>query len=260
MVSTALVRSAFGALAPRQAQLAASRAVSILKRESTGPRPPVFRGHAMPRPTRRKLSLLILLGFLLPAHAAAGEKEEKGFAPLFDGKTFEGWEGNLDIFRIEDGAIVGGTLDERIPHNEFLCTEERFGDFELRLKFKLVGKGVNAGIQFRSERIPNHHEVKGYQADLGQKYWGALYDESRRRRILAGPDLEELFKVLKPDGWNEYTIRAEGKRIQLWINGHPTVDYTEKDEDIPQQGIIGLQIHGGPPSEAWYKDIRIKKL
>ena len=48
--------------------------------------------------------------------------EEEGFAPLFDGKTFAGWEGNLELFRIEDGAVVGGNLRDEIPRNEFLCT------------------------------------------------------------------------------------------------------------------------------------------
>lgn len=179
---------------------------------------------------------------------------------LFDGKTFEGWEGNLDHFRIEDGAIVGGTLKERIPRNEFLCTKKTYSDFELRLKVKLLGKGANAGIQFRTKRIPDHHEVIGYQADMGQGWWGSLYDESRRRRILAKADDEVIKKALKPDDWNDYRIRCEGKRIQLWINGKQTVDYTEKDEGIDTSGIIGLQIHGGPPSEAWYKQITLIDL
>ena len=65
--------------------------------------------------------------------------------------------------------------------------------------------------------------------------------------------------MLKRDDWNEYRILAVGKRIQLWINGLATVDYTEPDDAIPQRGIIGLQIHGGPPSEAWYKDITIEE-
>src|SRR5215208_7371950 len=108
--------------------------------------------------------------------------------PIFNGRTFDGWEGNLAIFRIEDGAIVGGTLKDKIARNEFLCTTKEYGDFELRLKFKVLGKGANAGVQFRTKRIPNHHEVIGYQADVGQNYWGALYDESRRKKVLAGPD------------------------------------------------------------------------
>jgi len=180
---------------------------------------------------------------------------------LFDGESFSGWEGNLDWFRIEDGAIVGGTLERRIPRNEFLCTEEEFGDFELTLKFKLLGKGANAGVQIRSRRIPNHHEVSGYQADLGDLFWGCLYDESRRNRVLAQPkDKKALMAALRKEDWNEYRIRCEGKRIRLWINGVETVDYTEPDESIEQRGVIGLQIHGGGPSEAWYKDVRIVEL
>jgi hypothetical protein len=185
--------------------------------------------------------------------------EEQG-EPLFDGESFEGWEGNLDWFRIEDGAIIGGSLEKKIPRNEFLCTKEEYGDFELRLKFKVLGEGANAGVQIRSKRIPNHHEVSGYQADLGDGWWGSLYDESRRNKILAKADPSVVDKALKRDDWNEYRIRCEGKRIQLWINGRQTVDYTEMDEEIAERGVIGLQIHGGPPSEAWYKEISIREL
>lgn len=183
-------------------------------------------------------------------------------ARLFDGKTFTGWEGNRQIFRIEQGAIVGGSLQQRVQRNEFLCTTKDYANFALRLKFKLLGdpQGANAGIQFRTRRIPNHHEVIGYQADMGQNYWGALYDESRRRKVLAGPNLGELNKVLKRGDWNDYVIRAEGKRVRLSINGFQTVDYTEADDSLEQRGRICLQIHGGPPSEAWYKDISITPL
>lgn len=179
---------------------------------------------------------------------------------LFDGETFKGWEGPLESFRIEDGAIVGGTLNRRIPKNQFLSTRESFSDFELRLKFKIVGDDVNAGIQIRSQRIPDHHEMIGYQADIGQQYWGALYDESRRGIILAQGNLEATLRVVREKDWNEYRIRCEGKRVRLWINGYQTVDYTEKDLSVVQEGVIALQIHSGPPSEAWYRDITIEKL
>ncbi len=65
---------------------------------------------------------------------------------------------------------------------------------------------------------------------------------------------------MKRDDWNDYVIRAEGKRVRLSINGYQTVDYTEPDEGVEQRGRICLQIHGGPPSEAWYKDISIEPL
>jgi hypothetical protein len=181
---------------------------------------------------------------------------------LFDGKTLSGWEGNLDWFRVEDGAIVAGSLKKAVPRNEFLCTTKAYGDFELRLKVKLLGDPAqaNAGIQIRSRRIPNHNEMIGYQADMGQHYWGCLYDESRRNKILAQPAGDVLKKALKPGDWNQYVIRCEGRRVQVWLNGVQTVDYTEPDESIEQTGLIGLQIHSGPPSEAWYKNIQITEI
>jgi hypothetical protein len=180
---------------------------------------------------------------------------------LFDGQTFAGWEGNQDIFRIEDGAIVGGSLKAPVSRNEFLCTKAPYEDFELRLKVRVRGEGANAGIQFRSQRIPNHHEVSGYQADVGAGWWGKLYDESRRNRVLAEPpESAQGTKHVRPDDWNEYRIRCEANRIQLWLNGVQTVDYTETDAQIPRRGVIGLQIHGGPACEAWYRDIEIRML
>lgn len=205
----------------------------------------------------------LLAAVCVTAIAAAASAAEEGFTPLFDGKTFDGWEGNLKVFRVEDGAIVGGSQKEAIANNEFLCTEKEYGDFELRLKAKLVGLGDNAGIQFRSSRIPDHHEVIGYQCDMGsawgRKIWGALYDESRRRKVLAEDAPDEVQKAYKENDWNDFVIRCEGNRIQIWLNGLQTVDFTE-EEDVAKTGIIGLQIHGGKPAEASYKDIRIKAL
>ena len=192
--------------------------------------------------------------------AKAADNKAASWQTIFDGNTLDGWEGNLDWFRVVDGAIVAGSLDKKIPRNEFLCTKREYGNFELKLKFKVLGKGANAGVQFRSQRIPNHHEVRGYQADLGDGWWGCLYDESRRNKILMRSPTAELAKVLKRDDWNDYTIRCEGRRIQLWINGLQTVDYTEADEKIEARGLIGVQIHGGPPSEAWYKEIQLREL
>jgi hypothetical protein len=202
----------------------------------------------------------ILMVFL--AFVPVGAAEDAKFARIFDGKTFQGWEGETNqTFRIQDGAMVGGNLREPIPRNEFLCTERSYTNFVLKLQFKLLGgEKANAGVQIRTQRIPNHHEVIGYQADMGDGWWGSLYDESRRNRILAKADAGEVDKVLKRNEWNEYVIRCEGKRVRLWINGYQTVDYTELDDTLEQHGIIGLQIHSGPPSEAWYKEIYIQEL
>lgn len=181
---------------------------------------------------------------------------------IFDGKTFAGWSGDTkNTFRIEDGAIVGGNLQKKVPRNEFLCTTRNYTNFVLTLKFKLVGNGANAGVQIRTQKIPNNHEVSGYQADMGDpSWWGCLYDESRRNKILAQSDITKVNTVLKRGDWNEYKIRCDGKRIQLWLNGLQTIDYIETEPGIEDYGVIAVQIHGGGPSEAWYKDISVQEL
>jgi hypothetical protein len=211
---------------------------------------------------RRLVSALLFV--LLPIGIAATAADKP--VSLFDGKTFEGWDGDTKkTWRIVDGCIVGGSLTEKVPRNQFLATKRDYGHFILRLKFKLLGdskKGfVNSGVQIRSERVPEDTEMIGYQADLGDpSWWGCIYDESRRKKVLAQSDMEKLNKVLKRGDWNDYEIRAEGRRIRTYINGVLAVDYTEKDEKIPQKGKIGLQIHGGGPAEVWFKDIIIEEL
>jgi hypothetical protein len=87
-----------------------------------------------------------------------------------------------------------------------------------------------------------------------------LYDESRRRELLAVGDQEGLAKVFRPGDWNDYVIRAQGSRIGIWINGFRTVDYTEADEGIETRGLICLQVHAGPPAEIHYRNLEIETL
>ncbi len=188
------------------------------------------------------------------------------YVDLIPERRFNGWEGDVKkSFRREGDAIVGGNLKELIPRNEFLATTREYTNFILRAECKIVGEDCNAGIQFRTQRIPDHHEVKGYQADMSTGkdggYWGKLYDESRRKKIL-GETLHhaKMVETLKPADWNQYEIRCQGPRIQLFLNGIQTLDYTEPDASIPQSGIIAVQIHSGPPSEAWYRNIQIVEL
>lgn len=183
---------------------------------------------------------------------------------IFDGKSFNGWEGDtLKTWRIENGALVGGSLITKVPHNEFLCTKRSYANFDLKLKFKLTGTEgfINTGVQFRSKRLSDPvYEMIGYQADLGDKYWASLYDESRRNKTLIAPEESLVKKILKPGDWNDYEVRAENRRIRIFLNGQLTIDYTEPDESIPQSGLIGLQIHGGGKAEVAYKDIFIEEL
>lgn len=185
--------------------------------------------------------------------------DKDGFVSLFDGKSLDGWEGNLELWKVRDGMIVGDSPG--IKKNEFLCTKQSFDNFELRVTFRLIGdETANSGVQFRSKRVPDSTEVSGYQADAGQNYWGCLYDESRRNKVLVQAPADELAKVLKKDDWNTYVIRCEGPHITLTLNGLKTVDYMEKDDAIARSGVIGLQIHLGHKLEAQFKEIRIKVL
>ena len=188
-----------------------------------------------------------------------------GFHPLFDSQTFDGWEGDTNqTWRVDQGELVGGSLTARVPRNEFLCTTRPFTNFVLRLKFKLTGKSgfINGGVQFRSRRVANPpNEMAGYQADIGDPdYWGSIYDEGMRNKTLVKANMDALNQVLRRNDWNEYLIRAEGRRVRLWINGLQTVDYAEPDEQRAQWGVIGLQIHGGAVAEARYKDLALQEL
>ena len=232
--------------------------------------------------------IMLAATFALGSFSAFAQQSEPpdGFTPLFNGADFNGWEGNRDLFRIEEGAFVAGRLSEPIPNNEFLCTDREYGDFELLLQVKGSEENVNGGIQIRSQRVPNDHEVRGYQVDTGTipcailrrmydaeaatranvgesgtaNIWGSLYDESRRNRFLAVADQTQVSDAVRPTDWNNFVIRCEGPRIQVWVNDVQTVDYTEPDSDIPQRGIIGLQIHSGPPVEIAYRNMLIKPL
>ena len=183
---------------------------------------------------------------------------------LFDGETFTGWEGDINgTWKIIQGEIRGGSLSDSVPHNDFLCTTSPYKNFVLKVKFKLEGNEgfINAGVQFRSKRsVDPAYEMIGYQADLGNKYYGALYDESRRDVVLQGPDSITISKIIKLNDWNDYEIRAVNERIQIFLNGQQTVDYIEPDAEIPQQGVIGLQIHGGGKALVSYKDITLMKI
>ena len=210
---------------------------------------------------RRILQFLILASSISLAFAADKTKA----VSIFDGKTFSGWEGDTEkTWRIVDGAIVGGTLNDKVPRNEFIATKRNYTNFVLRLKFKLVGTEgfVNGGVQVRSQRITNPpNEMSGYQIDIGDpEWWGCIYDESRRNKVIAKSDMTEVNKVLKRNDWNEYVIRCEGQRVRVSLNGYQTVDYTEPDDKIPQHGLIGVQVHGGGKTEVSYKDITIEEL
>ena len=188
----------------------------------------------------------------------AKQKLPKGFKPLFDGKTLKGWKGRESLWKVEDGAIRGqSTAEYKLKHNDFLYTEKEYGDFELRLKFRLINH--NSGVQVRS-KVHKDYRVTGYQADIAeQRFTGILYGEGFGG-ILADVKPKEMAKHVKKGDWNDYRILCQGKRLQFWINGQPTIDYTDKRPIAAAKGVIAFQLHGGPPMKVYFKDIIIKDL
>ncbi len=205
-----------------------------------------------------KIPLFAFLAAVLTGIAAQAAPN-----PLFDGKTLKGWEGDTtNTFRVTNGMIMGGTFARTQPRNEFLATKASYTNFVLRLKFRLTGTNgfVNSGVQFRSQRIPNDSEMIGYQADIGEGWYGSLYDESRRNKLMAKADEAVVKQAVKVGGWNDYELHCVGRHIVIKINGATTVDYTEADEKIPQFGHLGLQVHGGGVTEVFFKDLMLEEL
>ncbi len=205
-------------------------------------------------------AMLLAIGGLRAADDAASANF--GFEPMFIGKDLKGWEGDTKLWSAENGEIVGKSPG--VPLNQFLATTGTYRDFVMKFKFRIVNTSgqANSGMQFRSKRVPNSTELSGYQADVGQDYWGCLYDESRRNKVLVRPPKEELEKAIHRDGWNEYVITAQGPHITLEINGYMSVDYTEPEPEdkIARAGVFALQIHAGGPMEVHAKDLMFKRL
>ena len=182
--------------------------------------------------------------------------ETAAFTPLFDNMDLAGWEGNTALWSAQDRMLVGKSPG--LNHNEFLATRQPYRDFILSLRFHLVDGNGNSGVQFRSVRVRGT-EMSGYQADLGENYWGCLYDESRRNKVLVKASSEAL-STLKKNDWNQYVLCVVGDRITLYLNGVASVVYREEAPNIARDGLIAVQIHAGSPMEVQFKDIQIRVL
>ena len=218
----------------------------------------------MPRQSPLLLALLLLP--LASALAEPAPTLPSTAKSLFDGKSTAGWDilpGS--VWRLQDGVLTGGDGTKKIPYNDFICTTSTHANFVLHLKIKLSGDPatglINSGVQIRSKRVPGSHEVSGYQCDFGEPNWyGAIYDESRRNRVVSKSDIDALRPTLKPQDWNDYLIKADGPRIQTWINGVQATDYTEPEKDIASDGVIGVQVHSGGHAIVQIKDLSIVDL
>lgn len=211
-----------------------------------------------------RLTVGVLLVCALPIAAQVPVPPAQGRAtPLFDGKTLAGWEGKPGMWRVADGALTGGSGTENVNENEFLATTREFSNFIVRFQIKLTGSGgfINSGFQIRSQRVPNSSEMAGYQCDFGDPdWWGAVYDESRRNKVLSPSNMTAIGPAIRRNDWNDYVIRADGPRITTWINGVMGTDYREADPAIPQTGKLGIQLHSGGKAVVQVRNIAIEEL
>jgi uncharacterized protein (TIGR03067 family) len=228
---------------------------------------------------------LVLTSLVLAATVALAQ--EPGFKSLFNGRDLTGWQGNPELWSVQDGTITGVTKAEpKLSHNTFLVwTNDAVDDFELRLSYRIVNG--NSGIQYRSKVLREGKFgpiVGGYQADFeaGKTYSGILYEEQGRGILaqrgqktvvradgakhkvdVAGSvgDSKEIQSKIKHEDWNEYVIIAKGNHLQHFINGVPTVDVTDEQEaKAAKSGVLALQIHTGPPMTVQFRNIRLKTL
>jgi hypothetical protein len=201
---------------------------------------------------RKLLLTLVCLGCLLAGGTRADDTSE-----FFNGKDTDGWEGLPQFWKVENGAIIGSS-DKNIPFNTFLCSKKEYGDFELSFQVRLKGGKGNSGVQIRS-RVHNKEKlaVTGPQADIGAGFWGSLYGENFGGMMKAS-DAKKINAVLKKDDFNDYSIKCVGKKVTIKVNGETAVD--DEFLKMPEKGIIALQLHGGPPMEVTFKDIKFKDL
>ncbi len=176
----------------------------------------------------------------------------------------DNWEGIKDLWKVDGTTIVGETKTDP-KFNTFLCSKKKYKDFELSFKARLKGGVGNSGVQIRSTIVdPAKFVVAGPQADMGAQYWGSLYGErfTKEGKVGGGYMMKQAdFKKLnvKPDDFNDYSIKAVGKKVTIMINGNVAVD--EEFPNLPEEGIIAFQIHAGyPMMEATFKDIKFKEL
>ena len=217
--------------------------------------------------------------------------DEAGFEPIFDGKTFTGWKTwDADYWSIKDGAIIGTITKERpLKENRYLiwkgnekAPDGELADFELKLKSRVRGEGaINNGFQFRSKLLKNRWDIAGYQVDNNLNVGGGspwlvrLYDEHGRDTLALrgerttfdenGKATREPIKEaagepwFKLEEWHEYHLICIGHRLTLKVDDRLAAEVIDNDpKQFDAQGILGLQLHSGPPTEVQFKDIRVK--
>ena len=169
---------------------------------------------------------------------------------FFNGKDLANWDGDTEVWSVENGEIVGKT-QTGLKQNNFLKSQLVLSDFRLICEVKLTPNQANSGIQFRSEPF-GEFEMKGCQADIGQGWWGKLYEESGRALLSTKPGDQ----FVRKEDWNVYEIVAVGGKIRTAINGNLCTDLD--DPQVAIRGITGLQVHSGGPTEVRFRKFQLE--
>jgi hypothetical protein len=210
--------------------------------------------------------------------------EEPGFESIFDGKTLNGWEGDPKYWRVDAGDMVGELTPETIvKSNTFLIWRGEPADFELKVDFRITAGG-NSGINYRSEQVPdtvtpaNKFAMRGYQCDIdGRKaYVGNNYEEKGRLFLAVRGQVTHVVGGRVPivlstfgdpaalaqvatDDWNAVHITARGNVLTHTVNGQLMTQVIDDDApNRPADGLIGMQVHVGPPMKIEYRRVRLK--
>lgn len=172
----------------------------------------------------------------------------------------ENWDGRTDIWKVDGKSVVGETREDP-KYNTFLCSKEKYGDFEMTFKVQLRDGVGNSGVQIRSVlKDPKKFVVNGPQVDVGKGFFGSLYGEG-----VGGYLLKSKVDAAKPAEFNDYHVLVKGNHVTVSVNGQTTVDADFPDNEgknpAPAEGIIAFQVHAGyPQMRVEFKDITFKKL
>ena len=209
---------------------------------------------------------LILLAFAatcLRAQEATAAKPDDfvlkpvgdGWRPIFNGTNLDGWAAELEYWQMDEGGVMHGHTPGTSQHH-YAYTTNDYTDFELHADVKLIGNNSGICIRIAPTSFDN---VPGYQVDMGDGYWGCLWDERGRGMVVKYPR-EDADKMIRKDDWNHYYIRAQGHHIQAWLNGVKTIDIV--DEKGLRSGPIGFQLcHGtGKMTDASFKNVVYRPL
>jgi hypothetical protein len=185
---------------------------------------------------------------------SSGRPTGKGWKPLTNGKDLSEFRHEAEFWKIDKGVMHGITPGTKDHHYMYTARSD-YGDFEMHADVKLVGN--NSGVCIRIAPT-SFDDVPGYQVDMGEGYWGALWDERGRGMVAAFPK-ERADPLVRRDDWNHYYIRARGHHIEAWLNGVKTIDVV--DEKGRSSGPIGFQLcHGDKATDASFKNVYVREL